>query len=436
MNNSIFMPDVRMEPWWWEDIPKVTLSENKKIPKKVDVAIIGSGFTGLSSALTLSRAGRDVLVLESGELGAGASSRNGGMIGSGHRANYSSLKNRYGHEAAIGILKEGIASFDFTTSLIEKENIDCKFSRTGRFLAAWNQHDYEKMAQERNLFVKLIGLDAEMIPRSEQQKELTTDSYFGGCVFHNHGGLHPALFHRGLQERVLSAGASIIQHIHVKHIINENKNEFTLVTSKGRLIARNIIVATNGYTSSTTPYFQKRIVPVASFMIATEPLPSDLLKQLIPNNRVIVESRARHCYYRTSPDGKRILFGARASFTVMDPRRSGKCLHTLMSNLFPQLSSVRISHSWNGFVAMTKDQIPHIGCYDGIHYAMGYNGSGVAMAPYLGFKVANMMLGNSEAKTPFNDTRFSAIPFYNGYPWFLPFIELYYRFKDWRQGSS
>ena len=165
-------------------------------------------------------------------------------------------------------------------------------------------------------------------------------------------------------------------------------------------------------------------------MIATEQLSSDLVKQLIPNNRTIVESRSRHCYFRTSPDGQRILFGARASLRAIDPQKSGRCLHMLMSELFPQLSSVQISHSWNGYVAMTKDQIPHIGINNGVYFALGYNGSGVAMAPYLGYKAAQMMLDNPEANTIFKDTTFALIPFYNGNPWFLPIYELYLRFKD------
>ena len=145
---------------------------------------------------------------------------------------------------------------------------------------------------------------------------------------------------------------------------------------------------------------------------------------------MIVETRRLHCYYRISPDGCRLLFGGRASLLPMDTRKSGKRLHDVMAKLFPQLANVRISHSWTGFVAFSRDQLAHIGVNDGIHFAMGYCGSGVAMAPYLGYKAAQKILGSPDGKTAFDETNFATIPLYSGHPWFLSFLEPYYRIVD------
>ncbi len=170
MTASIFTEDVRFEPWWWEAAPPVPAAE-VELPARVDVAVVGAGFTGLSAALELARAWRSVVVLEAGDPGCGASKRNGGMIGSGHRVGLAALTKRYGRDAAIAMLNEGSNALEFTIGLIEREQIACQFSRCGRFRGAWTAAAYEAMGREAEELRRAIGLEVEMVPRAEQQRD-------------------------------------------------------------------------------------------------------------------------------------------------------------------------------------------------------------------------------------------------------------------------
>ena len=431
---SFLTPEASFDPWWWEALSPAKPNA-KPLPRRCDVAIIGAGYTGLSAALTLARAGRSVLVLDAGLAGFGASTRNGGMIGSGHRLGFSALAEQLGRPRAAAILHEGSAALDFTTSLIDREKIACQFTRCGRFRAAWRVRDYDSMGREIDILRREIGLEADMVPRSEQHAEVQTDSYHGGTVYHRHGALHPALFHAGLLARARTAGALIANHCGVETIGRE-RGGFTLVTARGRVAADAVIVATNGYTGPESPALRRRLVPLSSYLIATEPLPTGAVAKLIPGGRMIVETRSRHCYYRASPDGQRIIFGGRAALSAIGSVSAAARLRKLLVQVFPSLAETRFTHSWSGRIAFPRDQMPHIGAIDGIYFALGYSGSGVAMAPFLGHKVALKVLGAADGRTAFDDVPFPAIPFHRGRPWFLPFLDLWYRVRDRMEGSD
>jgi glycine/D-amino acid oxidase-like deaminating enzyme len=201
-------------------------------------------------------------------------------------------------------------------------------------------------------------------------------------------------------------------------------------TARGIVAARNVVVATNGYTGEVTPWLRRRVIPIGSYIIATEPLPRETMARLMPKGRVISDTRKVVYYYRPSPDGSRILFGGRVSADETDPRVSGPRLHAEMVRLFPELAGARISHSWCGFVAYTFDELMHVGEHDGLHYAMGYCGSGVGMACYLGMRLGQQVLGLSEGQTGLNAASFPTRPFYSGNPWFLAPSVAYYRWRD------
>jgi glycine/D-amino acid oxidase-like deaminating enzyme len=191
-----------------------------------------------------------------------------------------------------------------------------------------------------------------------------------------------------------------------------------------------VVVATNGYTGTVTPWQRRRVIPIGSYIIATEPLPVDLMNRLMPADRVVSDTRRVVYYYRPSPDRSRILFGGRVSFREADPHVSGPKLHRDLVRIFPELASTAIAHSWLGFVAYTFDTLAHIGCQDEVHYAMGYCGSGVSMASYLGMRIGQQVLGLREGATAFDNIPFQTRPFYTGNPWFLSASVMFYRLLD------
>ncbi|MCP4245658.1 MAG: FAD-binding oxidoreductase [bacterium] len=434
MEGSIFTPDARFEPWWWRAAPPEA-APVADLPEKADVVVVGAGYTGLMAATILARAGRRVLVLEASNVGDGASSRAGGMIGSGHRVGYGALCKRYGHQTAIANLGEGLKALDYTTGMIAEEGISCGFSRSGRFRAAWRPGDYDALGWDAERQRELTGLQVVMVPKSEQHREVATDSYHGGCVFPSHGALHPALFLKGLLERTRAAGATVAGHTPVL-AIEARKHDVEMVTGRGRIAAASAVIAANGYAASVSPYLGRRVIPVFSHMIATEELPETLVRGLIPGARMIVETRARHCYYRRSPDDRRLLFGGRVSVREIDPRRGGRVLRRLMVELFPELDGVAIDHAWDGRLGFSADHMPHIGRHGRIFFAVGLSGSGMAMAPYLGYRVANKVLGTPEGACAFDALNYPAVPLHFGLPLAMPFVDLYFRGKDILEGSS
>jgi len=426
--------DMRFDPWWWEDAPPAE-GLPTALPQTVDVAIVGAGYTGTTAALTCARAGRSVVLIETENPGYGASTRNGGMIGSGHRVGYGELSQQYGEVAAEEVLREGVRALDYTTGLIEDEGIACDFLRCGRFRGAWRQSDYEEIGREVDFLRKKIGIEAHMVPRTEQHREVAVEAYKGGCVYDSHGGLHPAKFYRGLLEKALAAGVQVAARTSVT-AIKRFDNAFVVQTTRGTFRARDVIIASNGYTTRAAPSLRRKIIPLASYMVATEPLGASRVKAMIPSARMIVETRPQHCYYRPSPDGERILLGGRAALGHIDPARSAVTLRRLLVGLFPDLKDVRISHSWLGTLGFSKDHLPHIGTTPGgVHYALGYSGSGVAMAPYLGWRVANKVLGNADGMTGLDRINHPIVLLRDVVPMGLPVVNVWYRIKDVMEGS-
>jgi glycine/D-amino acid oxidase-like deaminating enzyme len=268
-----------------------------------------------------------------------------------------------------------------------------------------------------------------MVPRNKQAGEIDTDFYHGGIVYSQHASLQPAKYHSGLLEIAERAGAQIAPHTRVENIARQ-RNEFNVHTSRGKVRARDVVVATNGYTGALTPWQQRRIIPIGSYIIATEPMDEALVNKLLPTNRVYSDTRKIIYYYRASPDRTRIIFGGRVSADEINPKMSAPRLHAEMVRLLPALASVRISHSWMGFVGYTFDNMPHIGRHEGIYYSMGYCGSGISLASYFGMRLGEKIAGIKSGETGLDDTRFESRPYYFGKPWFLGPSIFYYRMRD------
>jgi glycine/D-amino acid oxidase-like deaminating enzyme len=427
---ALFTADCKMAPYWWDHVPRPPPFE-RGLPSRAAVVVVGSGYTGLHAALQAARGGLHTIVLDAEAAGFGCSTRNGGQISTSIKPSFEALAQRHGSQRAFAILGEGQTSLAWIDEFVTTESLSCNYAVVGRFHGAHNAAQYETLARQIANQPKGLAVDAHVVPRSEQRSELATDAYCGGVVYTRHACLDPARYHQGLLARVIDAGADVIANCAVTAITKEGAG-FRVKTTRGAIATRDVVVATNGYTGKLTPWLQRRVIAIGSYMIATEPLHPSLVARLMPRNRIVSDTRKAVYYYRASPDRCRILFGGRVSLSETDPRISGPKLHAAMICIFPELASARISHSWCGLIAYTFDELMHVGRHDGMYYAMGYCGAGVGTASYFGMRIGQQVLGRKEGRTALDDLGFATRPFYYGTPWFLAPSILYYRWRDRR----
>ncbi|RUP00477.1 FAD-binding oxidoreductase [Hyphomicrobium sp.] len=420
-------------PYWWDAAPGGSDENLKTVPKNCDVAIVGSGFTGFSAALTLARAGRSVSVFERGRAGFGASTRNGGQVGSGNQKfRVKTLIDLRGRRKAEEMLREGTRMLEYIATLIETEKIDCHFRRNGRFRAAVRAEHYEAMAADMRDLKEVAGVESFMVPKAEQTSELGTDAFFGGSVLPNDASLHPGLYHAGLMQRFAEAGGQVVDHTGVTNI-EPVAGGFRVRSKRGETLARNVLIASNGYTDALVPELRCRIVPVGSAIIATGEIPEALYSRLLPKNRVYGNTNRVFYYFRGAPDARRILWGGRVGRLSLSKNSPQAYRHLAqdMLRVFPDLGSAPITHAWDGTIGYTYDEIPHLGkTAAGMHYAIGYCGTGVSRATYFGNKIALQMLERAEGRTSFDDLAFPAFPAHAIAQRAVPFVEAWYRLRD------
>jgi glycine/D-amino acid oxidase-like deaminating enzyme len=426
-----------MESNYWLTTSSMSPATAGNLPARADVAIIGAGFTGLSAARVLAKKGTTVAVLEANTIGWGASSRNGGMVLTGLKLSAETLEKRYGMELTRRMYASSLESIDLVEQIVREEHIDCSFSRCGHLEVACKQSHFDAYARSVEVIAREFHHQLGIIPRDKLACEIGSGIYFGGIVDETSAGVNPAQYVSGLANAALRAGACVYENARVQRIQRNSQNGsagFSVATSRGNIFAENVLVATSGYTSTATPALQKKIIPIGSFIIATARLAEGLARELSPRNRMIFDSKHYLHYYRLTPDN-RMLFGGRAAFfpeTKNTIQRSAEILRRDMVGVYPQLRDSKIEHAWGGTLDFCFDTMPHAGQTDGIYYALGYSGHGVAMATYLGTKLAEVMHGGK------NEIPYAAIPFpgaplglYNGKPWFLPFAGAYYKVLDW-----
>ena len=416
-------------PFWWEEAPVRPLPR-QPLARKLDVAIVGAGYAGLSAGLVLARGGLSVAAFDAMKPGEGASSRNGGITSGSIRPDYATIARRFGEEKAAAIEAEGKLARDFLYDFIATEGLDCDFRLVGLFKGALGYDQYDKMARSAEALAKRLGTESYAVPHGEQRSYIGTDFYRGGTVRTDIGGLHPAKFHAELLRVALAAGVTVHSQTPVTAIERDGAG-FRVVTSAGTVQARQVLVCTNGYTDGAVPFLRRRLVPVRSRMVATEELAPEVMARLMPKLMMIGENRQLGFYYRPSPDGRRILLGGRDSSRVGDPAAPTIRLRSGLVELFPELQDVRLSHSWFGNVAMHRDMLPRIFEKDGLVYATGFCGSGVVWAPWIGTRAAHKLMGHAtEARTAFDFRPPAFIPLYRGNPWFMPVVIQGYRLQD------
>jgi glycine/D-amino acid oxidase-like deaminating enzyme len=427
---------IQEKNFWATTIASPSIDGPSGLPDSVDVAVVGGGFCGLSAARTLAKRGVKVAVLEAETFGWGASSRNGGMVLTGMKLPAPTLIKRYGRETVRKMYAASLQSIDCVEHIVREENIECNFSRCGHLEVACKRAHFDGYEESAALIKREFNHELRIIPKSHLHAEIGSDIYFGGMVDETSAGLNPARYVAGLALAAQRAGACLYDHTRVTSVTQETNNgarKFRMLTSRGAITAREVILASGAYTSEATPALRKKIIPIGSYIIATEVLPADLAHELSPRNRMIYDSKHFLYYYRLTPDN-RMLFGGRASFfpeTENTVRQSAEILRRGMVGVYPQLRDAKVEFVWGGTLDFTLDVMPHAGKIDGMYFAAGFAGHGVAAATWFGAKLAAQICG-APADIPFDGIKFPGAPLglRSGNTWALPLAGAWYRILD------
>jgi glycine/D-amino acid oxidase-like deaminating enzyme len=411
---------------WQATMPALPDRRGAGLPDTADVVVIGGGLTGLSAARRSAELGASVVLLEAARIGWGASTRNGGMCHPGFKTPLGGLVGKHGRELGERLYGESIEAYEHVAALC-RGPIDADFAQTGHVvLASAPAHASSFAAAPAALAT--VDTPARFVAREDLRTLVGSDAFFGGLVVDRSGGLHPGKLTAGLARLADEAGATLIEGVRALRVRRQADGRSVVETSAGAIIARDVIAATNGYTGGVTPSLRRRLLPISSYIIVTEPLPADLAEALIPGNRMLFDTKHYLWYWRRTPDD-RVLFGGRASMWPTSIARTAAILRRAMVSVHPELGDTRVEYAWGGKVAFTFDRMVHAGRADGVTYATGCCGSGVAIMPWLGARIAEWVGGGEPpalARLPF-----PLVPApYEGRAWFLPLAGEYWKAKD------
>ena len=419
---------------WHAQLPPQPDRRGHPLPDAADLVVIGGGLAGLAAARRGAQLGARVVLLEAESIGWGASSRNGGMCHPGFRWGPVELMERNGAILGEAIYRESVDAFEWTAATIAGEAIDADFVRSGHLELAYAP---SHLAHLRTAAASLatVGERGRVIEPAELRNEIGTGAYHGALVVERSGGLHPARYVAGLAAAAERAGASLHAGVRALRVRPQADGRAVVETTAGPVLAREVFVGANGYTDGVAPELRRRVMPIGSYIIATDPLSEDLAHEISPNGRMFFDSKNFLYYWRLTPD-RRMLFGGRASFWPASVDKTARILLRGMLHVHPQMAGVRIAYAWGGKVGFTFDRMPHAGRIGGVTYASGCCGSGVAILPYLGHRTVGWILGGEPAPA-LASLRYPLVPApYEGRPWFLPVVGEWYRLADWRAGRE
>jgi len=419
---------ISITPLWMAEHPLPPPS-NAPLPREVDCAIVGAGYTGLSAARETAAAGMSTLVLDAVSVGDGCSGRNGGQVAYSIKPSLEELGARHGADVAFRIGQEGMAALANLRELAQQPGTDIGWRPSGCFYGAHTPRHFDLIRREVDQQPAGLEQRISVVSRTEQAGEIDSDFYHGGLVYHDDAAVHPMRLLLTLLGRARLAGAMVIDHCPVTSLQSASGG-YELETPRGVVRAAKVLIATNGYTGPMSPWHRRRVIPIGSYQIATDRLGADRVGALIPRGRNIVDTRRVVVYFRPSPDGERIVFGGRAALAEKNPLVVVPRLRSMLAQIFPSLKSVAVAHAWAGTVAFTFDKIMHLGHRDGVYFCMGYCGQGVPMAPYFGMRIGQQMAGLRQGRTALDGLEFPTRPYYAGVPWFLAPSILTYRLLD------
>lgn len=419
---------------FWTDTTRPYEGCPGTLPIRADVVVVGGGFTGLSAALALARRGAQVVVLEAGTVAAEASGRNGGHVNNGLAVDYATVAARVGADRAATWYRAYDSAVDTVERIVREERIDCDFQRRGKLKLASRPAHYEALARGFDRLRTEADPEVELVPPQRIRDEVGSERFAGGLLYRRSAQMHMGRFGRGLAEAAARRGALIFDHTPVERLQRLRGQAHRVHTARGTIEAAQVLLATGATrlgAFSSFSFWRRRIVPIGSFIIVTEPLGERVVQTLLPQRRTYTTTDTLHNYFRVTPDN-RLVFGGRARFALSSPRSDAKSGHVLreqMVALFPALKDTRIAYCWGGIVDMTRDRLPHAGQKDGLFYSMGYSGHGTQMSVHMGECMARVLAGDVRAN-PWWDNPWPAIPGHFGPPWFLPAVGLYFHIKN------
>ena len=411
---------------WQATMPPMPDRRGRPLPDAADVVVVGGGLTGLSAARRAAELGASVVLLEGERIGWGASTRNGGMCHPGYKQALPALVREHGEAKAHRLYRETIDAFEHVAELCSTR-IDADFVRSGHLALAYAPSHASGYAATVDA-LRAVDMPAHVVARADLREEIGSDAYFGGIVVERSAGLHPGKLVAGLAALAEGAGAALHEETRALRVRRKADGRSVVETSRGAIQARDVIVGTNGYTGGLTPSLRRRLLAINSYIVVTEPLAPSVAAEVSPRGRMFFDSKNFLYYWRLTPDG-RMLFGGRASMWPTSVARAGSILRRAMVGVHPQLAAARVEYAWGGRVAFTFDRMPHVGRADGVTYATGCCGSGVAVMPWLGTRLAEWVGGSPPPELA--SLRFPLVPApYEGRAWFLPLAGEYWKAKD------
>lgn len=416
-------------PFWVDDHPRPQ-GLASPLPDETDVLVVGSGLTGLSAALRLGDGGRTVTVVDAGEIASGASAINGGMVSPDVKAGMRAVEDQHGPEIANEMWASTVRSVELARHLATRPGIDALVHDAGMLALGHGPKKLAAFQSQVDWYRQRFGVEWQVIGPNEIGKLVGGDAFDAGLFEPEGFGVHPARLAFGLARMVKSQGTALVPNAEVQSL-RRSGSGFEVSTALGKVAAGTVILATNGYTTRRpSPALARKIVPVGSYIIVTEPLAAETAGGIYPRPVMSYTKRRLLHYMRRTHDDRILLGGRRSLHTDLDLVESGRDLQRALVGYWPELAEAEITHVWGGKLAVPFDLTPHIGQVDGAWYALGYAGHGVALSCQLGHELAGMLLGEDPPSV------YSRIPhrgrFYHtgGDPWFLTPASYVYRTLD------
>lgn len=373
-------------------------SQNSAVEGQVDVAIVGGGFTGLSTALHCAKKGLSCHVLEASQIGFGGSGRNVGLVNAAAWLPPQDVRKILGEDDGDRFISHFSRAPDYVFSLIEKYQIQCNATQTGTFHAADGPVGFADLVSRKAEWDRL-GEPVDLLSRDEAESYIGSSAFYGALLDRRAGTINPMGYCRGLARVAIAAGALISIGARAKKLQQET-GLWRVTTNKGTLMARHVVLGTNAYTDDLWPGLKYSFTKINYFQLATSPL-GDRIKHILPQQQGLWDT-GKIMFSLRRDDSERLIIGSMGN--VMGNQSGGvshRWAQKKLAHLFPKLGRVDFDEAWQGQIAMTPDHLPHIHkLADNLYSPIGYNGRGITTGTVFGQALADLLTGDSEKKLP------------------------------------